>query len=63
MTGLAEMELACLRGGRVFTFVQWKQFELGYLVFRAGQSKMQAIAIEKNKLDGDNALRAILLNI
>jgi len=43
------MELACLRGGRVFTFVQWKQFELGYLVFRAGQSKMQAIAIEKKQ--------------
>ena len=49
VTGLAEMELTCLRSGRVFTFVQWKQFELGYLVFRAGQSKMQAMAIENKQ--------------
>ena len=49
VTGLAEMELVCLRGGRGFTYVQWKQFELGYLIFRAGQCKMQAMAMQKKQ--------------
>ena len=34
--GLAEIELVCLRGGRVLSAPEWKRFEFGYLVYRAG---------------------------
>lgn len=47
--GLAEIEMVCLRGGRVFSPPEWTHFEFGYLVYRAGLNKMGAIALEKKQ--------------
>lgn len=44
--GLAEIELVCLRNGRVLPYHEWCKLEEGYLVYRAGSSKLGNIAFE-----------------
>ena len=48
-SGLAEMELVSLEGGRVLTFHQWLRLEQGYLVYRAASTQLGAISLERRK--------------
>lgn len=43
------MELVCLNGGRVLTTTEWQRMEAGYLVYRAGSSKLGCNAISKKQ--------------
>lgn len=43
------MELVCLNGGRVLTATEWQRMEAGYLVYRAGSSKLGCNAISKKQ--------------
>lgn len=60
--GLAEIEMVCLRGGRVFSPPEWTHFEFGYLVYRAGLNKMGAIALEKKQTRWRQRPRVMVLN-
>jgi hypothetical protein len=48
-SGLAEMELVSLEGGRVLTFHQWMRLEQGYLVYRAASTQLGALSLERGK--------------
>ena len=47
--GLAEMELVCLRGQRVLSQLEWHQFEMAYLLFRAALDKMGSCAMSRKQ--------------
>ena len=46
---LAEMELVCLHGGRVFGDTLWKRFEMAYLLFRSALNKLTCHALGNNR--------------